>query len=59
MGELKNKLRKELGSLSQDQLDVLYYRFVDWLKLLKRRNLTTEQRITEVLELIRKVKTLI
>ena len=59
MEELTNKLRRELRSLSQDQLDVLCYRFIDWLKLSKRRQITTEQRITEVLQLISKVKTLI
>ena len=52
MEELKNQLKEELRTLSPDELDVLSYRYIKWLKLAKYRDGTVEQRITEVLELV-------
>ena len=64
MEGIKNQIKRELRTLSLDELDVLTYRYIKWLNFgIKNKNVrakygnrTVEQKVTKVLELVKKVR---
>ena len=54
MKELEAQLKRELESLSPDELDILCYKFVKWFKF--GRNFYKQRKVEQVLKLIEQVK---
>ena len=64
MEEIKNRLKRELRTVSPDELDVLIHRYIKWLNFgIKHKkvrvaygNRTVERKVTKVLELVKSVR---
>ena len=64
MEEIKHRIKQELRNLSPEELDVLIHRYIKWLNFgIKHKKVRTaygnrsvEQKVTNVLELVKSVR---